>query len=373
MKMRLLIALVAVVSWICVSAVAAAAQGAKMTVVASGLDNPRDLAFAWGGALYVAEAGHGGADCLSSPEFGKVCIGFTSKISLVDVAHHRVHRVVTGLYSTASEDGSAATGIDGISVLGRDQIFGIFTGARLAIPSGVLPETTTQRAKRQAGRLIVASTNGSWHVVANVGDRDWRWSLHHMGLVPGQFPDANPYGVYAGGRSRWVVDAATNTIDRIGADGRVHIVQFIPNPSASDAVPTCIDRGPDGAFYVGELTGGGNGPGAARVWRYSPGEDRLSLWASGLTAVTGCGFGRDGRFYATEFSTVGLENAAPGTGRVVRVPPHSTSPVTVVDGLSFPGGFAAGRHAVYVSNWSIAPAHNGGGPTGSVVRIEIDS
>ena len=99
----------------------------------------------------------------------------------------------------------------------------------------------------------------------------------------------------------------------------------------------------------------------------------MSLWASGLTAVTGCGFGRDHQFYATEFSTLGLENASPGTGRLVRVPPHSTSPVTVVDGLSFPGGFAAGRHAIYVSNWSIAPAHNGGGPTGSVVRIEIDS
>ena len=42
----------------------------------------------------------------------------------------------------------------------------------------------------------------------------------------------------------------------------------------------------------------------------------------------------------------------------------------VVGGLTFPGGFAAGRNgALYVSNWSIAPAHNGGGPTGSVIRI----
>jgi hypothetical protein len=83
--------------------------------------------------------------------------------------------------------------------------------------------------------------------------------------------------------------------------------------------------------------------------------------------VTGCGFGHDGNFYATEFSTLGLDNAAPGTGDVVRVAPHSTSPVPVATGLSFPGGFAPGHGAVYVSNWSVAPAVSG---LGAVVRID---
>src|SRR5205823_5545268 len=231
-----------------------------------------------------------------------------------------------------------------------------------AIPSGVLPATTTARARRQLGDLIVGSNSGLWRSVANVGNRDYRWSEHHKNLVPpGQFPDANPYGVYAGPRSRWVVDAATNTLDRIGADGRVHIVKFIPNPPTSDAVPTCVDRGPDGALYIGELTGGGNPPGSSIVWRYGPSSHRLTKWATGLTAVTGCGFGRDHRFYATEFSTNGLDNAAPGTGRVVQVPRHSTSPITIVDGLDFPGGFAAGRgRALYVSDFSVAPANSGG-------------
>ena len=79
------------------------------------------------------------------------------------------------------------------------------------------------------------------------------------------------------------------------------------------------------------------------------------MWASGLTAVTGCGFA-DGKFYATEFSTLGLDNAAPGTGAVVRVSAHSTSPTLVADGLSFPNGFAAHGNSIYVSNWSVAPA-----------------
>ncbi len=109
------------------------------------------------------------------------------------------------------------------------------------------------------------------------------------------------------------------------------------------------------------------------MWRYAPGERHpLTQWASGLTAVTGCGFARNGRFYATEFSTNGLDNAAPGTGAVVRVPPHSTAPITVASGLDFPGGFAADwRCSLYVSNWSTAPANSGGGPTGQLVRIVL--
>jgi sugar lactone lactonase YvrE len=94
-----------------------------------------------------------------------------------------------------------------------------------------------------------------------------------------------------------------------------------------------------------------------------------------LTAVTGCGFFR-GSFYATEFSTLGLDKAAPGTGAVVRAPAHSTSPVMVASGLSFPNGFAANEDSIYVSNWSISPAviPPGGPPfqPGEVVRINLE-
>jgi sugar lactone lactonase YvrE len=170
------------------------------------------------------------------------------------------------------------------------------------------------------------------------------------------------------GGAQWVVDAGSNTIDRVRPNGKVSVEAFLPNPPVSDAVPTCIDRGPDGAFYVGELTGASNAPGSAVIWRFAPGEGTpLTQWATGLTAITGCGFGADGQFYATEFSTLGLVNAAPGTGAVVRVPPHSGSPITVVSGLSFPGGFAPGADgSLFVSNWSIAPAVTG---LGSVIRI----
>ena len=192
--------------------------------------------------------------------------------------------------------------------------------------------------KAQLGRLIAANPAGGWNVVADVGDVDFAWTAARPELVPGQFPDANPYGVLAGVGEHWVVDAGSNTLDRVHANGSVDVVAFIPNPPASDVVPTCIDRGPDGALYIGELTGGGNTPGSSIVWRYSPRDQTLTQWATGLTAVTGCGL-RDGRrVYAVEFSTLGLDNAAPGTGALVRVAAHSSSPLLILGGLSFPGG-----------------------------------
>jgi len=355
------------------AAVATGSSGAHMTVITSGLDNPRDLAFSPAGRLYVAEAGHGGSQCVSGGEEGEACFGFTSGVSVVQILRHSHYRIVSGVVSTAGKDGFGATGVDGISALGHGKVYGIVTGSRDSVPAGTFSSSTFEaHVKAQLGRLFKRSDASAWHPIADVGHADWVWTSQHKNLVPGQFPDANPYGVLAYPETRWVVDAGANTLDRV-VDGHVQIAAFFPNPVASDAVPTCIERGPDGALYIAELTGGGNPPGSARVWRFQPGAAHpLTMWASGLTAVTGCGFDKQGRFYAVEFSTLGLENAAPNTGALVRVPAHSTHPVTVIDGLSFPGGFAAAPDgSLYLSNWSIAPANSGGGPTGQVVRVTL--
>jgi hypothetical protein len=350
-----------------VTSLSSAASRASLTTVVSGLDNPRDLAFGPNGKLYVAEAGSGGGDCVGGGEEGISCYGFTSGISVINIATGQAHRVISGFASVSGPGGFGAVGIDGVSFLGNGTAFAIEAQASDEVPDG-LPAAVTAGLRAQLGRLIRFNPSGRWKIVADVGHTDFQWTIEHQDLVPGQFPEANPYGVLALGGSQWVVDAASNTIDRVRPNGKVTVEQFIPNPPISDAVPTCIDRGPDGALYIGQLTGAGNLPGSAAIWRFAPGESSpLTQWATGLTAVTGCGFGSDGQFYATEFSTLGLVGAAPGTGEVVQVPAHSSSPITVASGLSFPGGFAAGSDgSLYVSNWSTAPASTG---LGAVVRI----
>ena len=352
---------------------AAAAPVPTVSTVVSGLDNPRDLAFGPGGKLYVAEAGSGGSECAAGGPEGEACFGLTSGISSIDQASHTATRILDGYASSAGDDGFGATGIDGISVGPHGVVYGIATSDSDQVPVDVLSPQLGQIVQAEFGRLIAVGPAGSFSTVADVGHSDFIWTGIHKDLVPDQFPDANPYGILSQpgyfGTEHWVVDAAANTLDFVNFKGQVSVAAFFPNPASSDAVPTCIDRGPDGALYIGELTGVGNPPGSSVVWRFAGGRGPIQQWATGLTAVTGCGFAPDGQFYATEFSTLGLDDAAPGTGALVRVPAHSSTPVTVVGGLSFPGGFAAGADgSLYFSNWSIAPAYTG---MGAVEKVTL--
>lgn len=348
----------------------------SVTSIAKGLDNPRDLTFGPWGALYVAEAGHGAEpgskECVPGGPEESTCVGFTSGVSRIDGSG--AHRVIGGLVSLAEPNGGFALGTSGVSGSSHE-LEAIEELSAAGVPpeaSKFLAAATLAKAKEQLGRLFEIYGVNNDKVLADIGDFDFQWSLEHKSLVPEQFPDANPYAIFTEHDNTWVIDAASNTLDKRTTSGGLSVTTFFPSPPTSDAVPTCIDRGPDGAFYVSQLAGAGNAAGASNVWRVVPGQ-APTVWASGLTSVTGCGFGSDGQFYAVELSNKPLIEIAPGTGEVVRVPKGSTSPTPIVEHLSFPGGFAAGCNgSLFVSNWSVAPADGKlGGATGEVLRIDL--
>src|SRR5689334_3478700 len=69
----------------------AAAQTGDVDVVATGLVNPRGLAFGLDGSLYVAEAGRGGAHLVQAG-YGQVqyLIGTTAKVTRISYTGHMV-------------------------------------------------------------------------------------------------------------------------------------------------------------------------------------------------------------------------------------------------------------------------------------------
>ncbi|NTU80160.1 MAG: ScyD/ScyE family protein [Chloroflexales bacterium] len=121
-----LIVVVALVSWAAPAAARSSHQEAALQVVASGLNNPRGLAFTTSGDdLLVAEAGTGGSSpCFEGPE-GQACLGNTGAIARVDLGSGAVERLVTGLpsLSLANPPGFNATGPHDVAAIDDTQFY----------------------------------------------------------------------------------------------------------------------------------------------------------------------------------------------------------------------------------------------------------
>ncbi len=348
-----------------------------VTVLASGLNNPRSVTWS-AGRLYVAEAGKGGLDCptgLMGPDGGPTCVGRTG--SIAQIYGGRAHNVVSGLFSMAGQGGIGAEGVMGLTATGADDLTAVFgesvAGAFASLPKGSsFTRSDSAAARAQLGRLATVD-DGRLALRADVGDSDYAWSVRHKNLVPDQFPDANPNYVKVVGNTTYVIDSASNTLDAVTRGGHVRQLAFFPNPPQRDAVPTCVDRGPDGALYIGALAPAA-APNTGNIYRYSPHTGRLSIWKTGFNVVDGCGFDSKGNFYAVEFQAHGFNPSPSGNpaGDIIKITPNGTRTVLGAGGLFYPQGFASDPAGnIYVSNWSIfpgTPAHPGM-PTGEVVRL----
>ncbi len=87
-------------------------------------------------------------------------------------------------------------------------------------------------------------------------------------------------------------------------------------------MPTAVAVGPDGAYYVSELTGFPFTKGAARIWRIAPGtvnavcdpqninpSGPCQSVATGFSSVIDLTFGNDGTMYVLEIAKNGLAGA----------------------------------------------------------------
>ncbi|MEU4766741.1 ScyD/ScyE family protein [Actinosynnema sp. NPDC023794] len=351
MKIRVLAAVGAVVAAVLTPATASAEP---MTVVAQGLDNPRGLAFAPDGALYVAEAGRGGAGpCFPGPEGQDVCFGDSGAVTRV--AEGTQHRVITGLPSIAAADGSGAIGPSDVDPRGVGGLyFTVGLGADPALRD-VLPPLA-----RDASAWLLRGHDGRWEQVADIG-------AHEARANPDGGPvDTNPTSLTAAPGGRAVVDAGGNSLLLAHQHGISTLAVFDTRTIGGQpvqSVPTSVARGRDNALYVGELTGFPFPPGQARVHRVAPGRGP-AVFAEGFTNIIDIAFDSRGRLYVLEIAHHGLTSGDP-TGALIRVA-HDGARTTVASaGLVMPGGLAIRGGAAYVSNCGVCA---GGG---TVVRIPL--
>jgi sugar lactone lactonase YvrE len=280
------------------------------------------------------------------------CYGLTG--SIADVSSGTPRRIVTGLASNLNQQEMVGpndlTYVDG-------RLYVLETGAPQTVPDW-LPRRLQKDLKRQYGALLDV-TSGRSRVVANPGSVSYEWMVAHPELTTSE-PASNFYSMAPKpGGGFYAVDAYANTLNLVDRRGRTHVLTwFPPSPAGSDAVPTCVDVGPDGAVYVGQLTGHGNtgeeGATAAKVYRYSPRSGRLTEWQTGFSAITGCGFGANGDFYVTQLDTTGFLPEGDPEGTVVQIARNGTRTVLGEGKLFAPSGFLAARDgSIYVANNTI--------------------
>lgn len=361
----------------------AGAATTKLEVVAKDLNNPRKLFVAGEGALYVVEAGSGGDHKCFGTGPDAICVGRTG--SVTKIAGGEQHRVLTGLVSWATAAAQRAQGAAAVVVEG-ETLYVLFGDAVTNKKGG----NAFGRDGAMAGKLIALhSGTRSSRAVSDLAAFEATHNPDH-GAGPGAklgnpSIDSNPYALarYRGGFA--VADAAANDLLWVKPTGAISLLAVFPTQPVKlteatakrlgaaagtasldvQSVPSSVSVGPDGALYVGELTGRPFQPGTARVWRVVPGR-KPTVYADGFTNIIDLAFAGE-NLLVLEAAARGLWHT-PWTGALIRVAPDKSRQVIASDGLVAPTGLAVGRRSIFIANYGFFPG-SGPGPHGEVVSI----
>jgi hypothetical protein len=340
--------------------------GGRVSVIAEGLASPRHLAFGSRGDLFVAEAGQGGnVFCFTGGE-GPACMGATGAVTKVDRWGNQ-SRIATGLASMANTPGNtSAIGPHGIIVVGRDKVLITNGGPThpLDATGAAIPRDALAAKGSFAnlfGKVLLITPQGSAVPQADIWDFERR--VNPDAAIGNPLIDSNPVDLLLDGSRLVVADAGGNAIDTVDPWSDVENLtvfgnRAVPNPFnpqappvQMQAVPTSVEEGPDGNYYVGQLTGFPFPVGGANVYRVNPRTGRQTVVARGFTNIMDLAFGRDGTLYVLEIDADGLLTDDTTEGAIFAIGRHGgIRQIKLPAGtLPYPGGLAVDGDDLYVS------------------------
>ncbi|MEO7158297.1 MAG: ScyD/ScyE family protein, partial [Vicinamibacterales bacterium] len=279
-------------------------------------------------------------------------------------------RIVTGLPSLAGPTGAQATGAHDVDFQGRGNGF-VTIGAALdparRFVDGANP--TFGAVGGKFSTLVRFQPNGKWSFAEDLG------AFELLANPDGNAFDSNPYSILAQPGRRVFIDAGANALNAIAANGTITNLAVFPNRPvpfgngqiSMQAVPTAVTAGPDGALYVGQLTGFPFPADLANVYRVPAEGGTPEIFASGFTKIIDIAFAPDGSLYVLQIRAAGGPPPVGGPGSLIRVAPDGTKTTIVAagGGLVAPGGIAIDSDGtIYVTNHSVEP-----GGIGTVVRV----
>jgi hypothetical protein len=269
--------------------------------------------------------------------------GETSE-TVIKRIHHRKGVSTLGTINTVK-----GASLNGLAALGKSNFFAAAGGPDQAVGAKIYRinpggQTVIGDIEEYEQRVDVDANKGVM----------WKNTLCEAAGPFTAGPQSNPYHLTTDKSDILVADAAGNSLLSVKKNGHIDWVAVFTPPTENGGssvnpedwmelfsvpgltcyvqpVPTAVAIGPDGDYYVGELTGvtptdiglevGGKTTGLSRVWRIEAGarnvncpSDDCKVVLDGLTSILDIEVGPDGWLYLIEYDKNGWFTATSGAG-----------------------------------------------------------